>query len=412
MASSSSSRVLAALLSVVAIAVAAMASTDSLATIWRTTDPEATLSLRADDPFALTFIADRYAAQHPLKPSDATMLTDHAQRALRSAPLNAAALRQLAEASALSGDMRRTNALLSLSHKISRRELGTLIWLVQTHLDQGNFPRMMVYADEALTTDPVAAEMLFSALTVGMTDSALRQDLAGFLRRDRPWMPQLLHYALNDREADHEAVARLILAGGGLPHSQAYAKVDRGVLDALAKAGNFALARTYIDQLAPPAGLVSDMRITPRTSSFDLGPFAWSFTDTGDFGARPIGDASVMIRIEPDRRGTLASRLLMLPPGRYSAEGPSGAAGDQPTSKAYWELTCFTGHSYSIIWTQDGSKPAGRTAEFDIAPGCEAQQLDLVAVGGDDIDTALFNIELPRLSRGRAMPAQAAALPR
>jgi hypothetical protein len=252
--------------------------------------------------------------------------------------------------------------------------------------------------------------MLFSALTVGMTDPALRQDLAVFLHRDRPWMPQLLRYALNDREADHEAVARLILAAGGLPHSQAYAEVDHRVLNALAKAGNFALARTYINRLAPPAGLVSDMRITPRTSSFDLGPFAWSFADTGDFGARPVGSASVMIRIEPDRRGTLASRLLMLTPGRYSMEGPSGAAGDQPTSKAYWELTCFTSESYSIIWTQDGSAPAGRTGDFDIPPGCEAQQLDLVAVGG--MDTALFNIELPRLSRWRAISAEAAAVSR
>lgn len=369
-----------------ALLLAAASLVDSLASNWRLTRPDDVLRVRPGDGLALALAEDLHIAGVVLTPDSAVAMTEHARAALRAEPLNPIALRQLGAAEAMANHPARALQLVQLAHRVSRRELGTLIWLIDHSIAQGDDQAMLARFDEALSTNEMAAEMLFPALASAIGDAELRSGVARHLAAHRPWMPDFLRYALADGEG-RAYVGMLVQAAGGLPRIADYDGIDGAILASMARDGDFAGARTYLASMPGGSALLRDAGISVATTGDEYGPFAWQLSAQEGLESYMRDGGGLSIRVARDQQGVAARRILLLPAGRYMLrarfEAPAGAA-----AGTRWDIMC-AGRGGERVWSEDvpATQPRPLLARFVIPNGCAAQELFLSVVGDSDSDS-------------------------
>jgi len=368
---------------------------------WRIADPDRTLRWRPDDSVALTLRQDQRQALVPLTPEGAIALAETARRALRSDPLSAPALRQIAVAEGMANRPAASYHLLRLSHRVTRRDLGTSWLLIEAGLETGDTAAILPYFDEALTTNLIAPDLLFPALTAALFDSALRAGLVPYVRQVSVWMPGFLRYAITS-EGTEANVADLVLRAGGLPRVPLYSGLDARILNSLAERGEFALAGSYLRGMLGGSGNVAtDIRVTPATTNGDLGLFGWTLYDQEELSAQREEDGQIGVRVAPDQQGRVALRTLMLPPGRYRLEQRLSTPSGIVPARGHWELVCLPARAGGGLWSLDMPPRAEATyvGTFEIPMDCPAQQLALsVRNDGDQGDAGLLvSLALTRL---------------
>lgn len=357
------------LLAAAVLAVAALIN--ALVNTLEVAKPDLALRLRPGDAAALTLQADLALAGAQPTAEDLAAVRRLATRALRSEPLTAPALRQLALIEIGAGHDSGAVSALNLAHRVTRRELGTQFVLISMRVASGDIPHALGYVDEALTANPSAADLLFPVIRADLADAPFRAALAPYVRADRPWMPKLLRYVLDGGSDTSRLVAALILDAGGLPVTRGYVGFNGAVLNALVQAADFDRARRYVALVTRArsgkpgmAGGVDDPA--------EFGPFAWHYANTADYDARPLPDGAVAGRMAPGHAGSVAVRLLLLSPGRYRAVVPATA----DAAGSMWQLSCLPNNTV-VRWSQ------GASASFDVPSDCPAQELDLVVHGAD-----------------------------
>lgn len=389
-----------ALLGFGSLGLALAAGINATANRWRIADPDRTLRLRPDDAVALTLREDQRHADVELSTAQAEAIAAISRRALRSDPLTATALRQIAVAASMAGRPRAADRLLRLSHDITRRELGTSWLLIEAALERGDAVAVIRHFDEALTTSLVAGKLMYPALSAALFDPGLRAALVPYVRAARDWVPGLMHHALTDREAG-KYVGALVIAAGGLPRSPIYVGLDSGILRAVAATGDFQLAGTYLRQIR--AGrLAVDPGFTEATTDARFGPFAWSFVDRQDLSGQRDDGGRLHVRVSTPRPGKVAVRTLMLPAGRYRFSQKVEAPREDGAAAAKWEMTCLPGTTIRRVWSLE--LPVRRTSshyagQFEVPADCAGQQLSLVVAGSGEQEEAQIIVDGLELAR-------------
>ena len=375
-----------ALLAILAMVLALASGINAAANHWRMSRPDIALKWRPGDAVALTVREDQ---RHTDVSADVTAAgaastATIARRALRSDPLTAAALRQVAM-----GEQRpeRARSLVLLAHQVSRRELGSLVWLIQDSFADGTAQSVLRYFDEALLTNPIAPDILHPALSAGLVDPALRVGLVPLLRDNRPWMSGFLHYAATTGEGARY-VAAIVISAGGLPRQDGYSGLNSQVLSSLAGEHDFGLARAYLRRVN---GTGQDISVDPRfnaaTISNDLGPFAWNLIEQDDKRARWDGAGKLRVTLESGQSGQVASRMLMLLPGGYRFVRSVAIADGSAAVGARWELRCLPDRAAPLILARDVAvRATGQThiSEFAVPDNCAGQQLALTTDSDND----------------------------
>ena len=371
-----------AALAMLAVGLASASGINAAANHWRMSRPDVALAWRPGDAVALTVREDRRLmdADTDITPAGAAITAAIARRALQSDPLTAPALRQIAMVQQRPD---RARALVLLAHHVSRRELGSLIWLIQDSFDGGTAQSVLRYFDEALLTNPIAPEMLYPALSAGLVDPSLRAGLVPLLRDQRFWMAGFLHHAATTGDSA-QYVAALVIAAGGLPASDGYTGLNSQVLSSLAGRHDFALARAYLRRInGTGRDIAVDPRFTVATVNNDLGLFAWELTDQEALAGRLGENGDLEVRVGAGQRGTVAQRIMMLPPGRYQFVESVAVPVNGAPADVRWEWRCFPARPGDPLWVQDVPGRSGVIASpIDVPPNCIAQQLVLIA--GDD----------------------------
>lgn len=350
---------------------------NSIANRWQIIRPQYALQWRPDDGTALAMSADLRNANKSLSAADAPALADVARRSLMDAPLNAAAIRQLAVAEGLAKQEPATARLLALARRISRRDFGTSWLLIDQSLSTGNLQLMMRSFDEALLTNSVAPDLLYPALSAALFDPEVRSALRVYLRNGAVWMPGFLRYAAS---ADTEEAGLFVREAGGLPRAAAYAGISEQILSNLVRSGAFGAAARFLRETPDPAyRAVSTFGIEAKTLDPALGPFAWQFSEQPELTMRYDGNQGLSLRVEAGRGGVVLSRIFLLKPGTYRLSRRQAGSASQET-RLQWRLTCLDeGHNgRSPPFITSIPAPNDQNVETFIVPvGCPAQRIDL-----------------------------------
>ncbi|HET9810778.1 MAG TPA: hypothetical protein VFP53_03670 [Sphingomicrobium sp.] len=153
------------------------------------------------------------------------------------------------------------------------------------------------------------------------------------------------------------------------------------LLNGLIGDGNYARAYQLWRKLSgfppgtPPTLFNGDFRQVPAPA-----PFNWTFNSTGAGFAEP-GGGRLRVIFYGRNNASLASQLLLLPPGRYRFS--SGADGEMTAGAIAWTLSCANSKTKLMDRTL-GDATGVMTSTFVVpAAGCPAQQLALVGRAQD-----------------------------
>lgn len=334
---------------------------------------------------------DLAMAQLARSPEGRAEVERDALQRLAVEPLSARALRQLGSMRALAGEDESADRLHSLAEEVSRRDLGTQLWLIERASQQGDLGAALRHYDVALTVEPGSGELLFPVLAAAIEDDAVRTGLVPYVRADRPWVRSFLAKALV--EAPPAAVADLVTVAS----DRARKAVSAPLLARLVDEGDFATARRLLRSLGVPLALaVDDTSTDPR-----LGPFAWTLARSDGVDVVRDGDG-MLIRVRSGASGLAARRTLLLPPGSYrlgySVRSVSGATG----ASLKMEARCL-GEPLSAAKPEAimRATDAGAAASHDLylPPGCGALALAFHALGGDGQQEEVLRLDRLALDR-------------
>lgn len=279
------------------------------------------------------------------------------------------------------GDKARTATLFSLSDRISRRSLGTRVWLIQKAVDSGDVAGALKDFDIALRTSAAAPPIMFPVLTNAASDPALVAPIARLLDRPSDWRAMFLHHAVVERHAP-PGVADLVLS----IRDRAWVKregVDRSLVEELAAQGAFSETRRVHDAFNPASkGWVADPDFSRPEQTY---PFGWRLIETGEIGATRgvvAGRPVLAYQALSGAGGVVATQVLTLPSGAYRLAVRTAAADN--AASPYWTLTCAeAGGPQRLQLDQPREAGAGGAADFTVPEGCLGQQLALHLRGAD-----------------------------
>lgn len=309
---------------------------------------------------------------------DAAGAVPLARRALRRDPTIVPAVQTLGLAAEGTGDRARAARLLAYAQRLSRRDLQTHLWAIETHVARGDTARVIVHYDLALRTSLPARDILFPILGGAVAEPAIAGPLTARMAARPAWAEPLVAYLAGDRAVDpHVAVRFLAVARrGGVPvPATAAAALSARALEA----GDAATAWAAY-QLARPG---ADRR-SVRDPGFaripaDPAPFDWSLGNDGSILSHPVvegGRGRLEIEAGSGAVGPAAHQMQMLPPGRYRLVADAGAIA--PGARLVWTLGCREGAELMRL-TITGPARRHVGPPFAVPPRCPVQALTLTA---------------------------------
>lgn len=308
-----------------------------------------------------------------------------ARRALAASPVSVLAVRALADAAALRGDIPRADRLFAYSETLSRRDLLTQMWLIEERVRQGDVAGALTHYDRALRTVGRARGILFPVLVPAASRPDVAGALAPLLARRVAWGPDYLAVMAEAPDASPDALGRLLLAARLRPEVAA----ERGPLGAavgrLVASGRYSTAYAAYRQAVGEKGAGVLLRDGGFEADPVLPPFDWSFADETDLSAtreRGGNGTALVLRATNGRSGELARQLLLLRPGGYRLGlSASGAQADR-LSRAAVAVTCLSSGGELLRLPVSAITRARLTGTFGVPAGCAAQMLTIVAPAG------------------------------
>lgn len=251
-------------------------------------NPDLALRLVPDHPLALSRKADELFSQSQ-NAATLTKVEVMAKRSLRGGPLNPVAIRLLGYVADARGDQDKARELMLLSQKVSRRDFGTQLWLIEDAVARNDKAQALYHYDIALRTTPSSFPILLPTLVGALSDPEVRRGLAPYVKAAPQWLPAFLGEAINNGENPAD-LADVLLKAGGLPRSDDYDAMSNSLLGVLIAKGKFASFHQYYSSLpsADPATLTS-ARMSRLTTNLRYSQAGWQLVDNpaigGSFGA-------------------------------------------------------------------------------------------------------------------------------
>lgn len=351
--------------------------------VMRIKAPQAALAFMPRESTALASQADQLFFASPKNPPpEASQL---ALKALEEQAINPKAMRILGYAADARGDSVQAERYVRMAARLSRREPGAQLWLIEASARNGDVAQTLVHYDIALRTKPDTQTLLFPRLLSAIDDQEIRTALKPYIRADNGWATAFLFFA-NSNSKNLPALVDLIVETGGLADAESAKSQELDLLSRLVAESFFNEARRlYLQMLgARPARLASAaFEASDRDARF--GPMGWQLIDDPDAGGGFSGSASerqtsLSLFANSATTRPVASKLLYLKPGNYllSARLSNLDRGDGGFLR--WQLRC-PAIPAAPVWTIDSINTSLR-ASFGIPANCPVQFLDLIASGG------------------------------
>lgn len=366
-----------------ALAIGGLTFALAVSGIARSKAPATALRFIPFEATALASRADELFFANPTRPPEASFRL--ATKALEEQAINPKALRLLGYRADLRGDQSEADRLMQMSQRLSRRDAGAQLWLIEASARSGDIRKTLEHYDTALTTKPETSALLFPRLLGALDDPDVRGVIAPRLRKPKDWTTNFLEFSIASA-SDLTSIVRLIHQIGGVPVSPAQQKQQLLLLNRLVAANRFEDARTILRTMTKTADTqITDAGFKKSDLSGRLGVMGWQLYDDPSGGASFWESASgkaIELNVFANSATTkgVAGRLLYLKPGQYvfQARITSFDRGDGGFLR--WQMRCPAAGG-QVVWTSDSISASSRST-FSIPSNCAVQFLDLIASGG------------------------------
>jgi tetratricopeptide (TPR) repeat protein len=356
------------------------------------------------DGIAFALAADRQLIQNG-NAVDLRRIAYLARQGLLLEPLNPAALRILGLVADTRNRPKLATDLLTLSAKISRRDLGAQLWLIDRAAQSGDMQAALAHYDAALRASPESSAVLFPILTSAIEDPEVRTGMAPLMRTQPPWQFTFLSHALST-SPDPASIARLLIATGSLPAKTEFRDIESRMISTLSAQGNFNLARQYMASLkGHQMAAIEDVGLTEATTDARFRPLTWEPTSGAALGAAFERESRVArVFSNPGERGTVLRRVLFLPQGGYAVRVDEEPVASDATSEHWWQVSCSFGKDVNVTWRSDvltSSRTMNVKAEFRVPQNCQSQIIELNLAGGlgqNGLEFLVKNIAVTKIS--------------
>lgn len=352
-------------------------------------NPDMALRFVPDHPLALSRKADELFAEKQ-DPATLAKVEAMAKQSLRGGALNPVAIRLLGYVADVRGDQERARELMLLSHKVSRRDFGTQLWLIEDAVARNDKKLALYHYDIAMRTTPESWSILFPTLTGALNDPEVRVGLVPYVRAAPGWLPPFLSEAIGNIE-NPANLADVLVKAGGLPDRDDYRSLSNALLGQLAGKGQFpAFRQYYLSLLGSEESTFEMASLSKDTVNLRYPAAGWQIVDNPVIGgtfsqADKDGRHSLTAFAGSGERGELMRKYLFLKPGNYRFVARYDAQDSAPDSDIRWELQCVAKAGNSSKWVANAPVVKGRTSEaveFTIGAECPYQLLQLQLAGG------------------------------
>jgi hypothetical protein len=334
-------------------------------------------------------------------PANLARAGDMARQALARSPLSVAGVRVLGLIADLRSDRRGAEKLLALSTRISRRDLPTRLWLIETAVSKNDISTALKHYDIALRTSTSARPLLFPVLLSASTDPAIAGPLAQYLRQDRPWTAEFVEELVE--KGPDPAAAYQLTRGRFDPKDEADRRRVQLLLYRLISAKRFGLALSLYASMQPRGiGAGQAVRDGGFQAGGDYPPFDWDLVDSADLGGgrapRPntSENMALWLRAASGRTGVVARQLLRLPPGSYRLAFMAGGVPEAVIERPAIAITCASNSRSLIDYRPVSSAASGATfvASVSVPPDCAWQWLTVSAKRDSENETWVDDLSI------------------
>lgn len=314
-----------------------------------------------------------------------------AHRALRQDPTAVGAVIALGLVNEQSKHGAAAARLFEYSNTLSRRDLPTQLWKIETAVSRGDIAGALHHYDIALRTSRHAPELLFPVLVSAIADPAIRIALVRTFRAQPAWGPLFIEYAASNSTDPH--VTSLLFQDFQRSGIRIASMAQTVLIDTLAGRGAFDDAWLYYRAVRPN----SDRRRSrdPRFNAELPVPtlFDWRIADDNAInGSIQRGNDGGLVDFSapPGVGGKVVQQLQLLPAGRYRLSGRAANLVALGSDSPYWVMTCQDGRELGRIDVPGTGDFAG---VFEVPATCPAQTLLLVLRPSDAMGGTTGQIE-------------------
>ena len=329
-----------------------------------------------------------------------------AQLSIESQAVNPRALKVLGYVRDLKGKPSAISYLM-MSDSLSRRELGTQLWLIEDCVAKGDLDCALRRYDIALRGSSQSAQLLLPVLTAALADPAVQRAFVPYLQASPSWLPSFMSFAMQ-QPGGPVSLAEAIGTAGGLPSDPQLQNIEQDLLRSLADQRDYASLRSYLlTKSDVGTGMLVSAALTQANTIPGLRPLTWSFVQSPSISAvldtGAAGNSTPVLKIlaGSGSRGVAASKLLYLGPGTYRLTQNHRFLSGGASADARFVIACLLKKADRTIW--DGPL-ASRSGVDHIEPlvipeNCPVQSLTLLVAGGDSQNGLELDIDSITVAR-------------
>ncbi len=347
----------------------------------RTRNPDLALTLVPFESYALAASADRKLFENPSEPGAEVQLL--ARRSLRQQALNPRALRILGFYAETQGNLSEANRFIRQAEKLSRREIGAQLWLIEASARRNETATTLRHYDYALSTKTSAQAILFPRLLQAIEAKDVRIGMKPYMRAKRDWSRAFLAFAIAENR-NLPQVVDLITESGQIDRDNY--SLELSLLSKLVTEAQYTDARKlYLRLPGASAERLVSVGLEHQARAGNDGAIAWQVFDGADAGGgfSPIGkgrNLALFLSANPSTTHTIASKILYLNPGNYALTATLASLVHGDGGSLRWQLRCPTAQGQPIWWID--SVKLSLSTQFAVPRDCPVQFLDLVVSGG------------------------------
>ncbi|MBA4306965.1 MAG: hypothetical protein C0429_09550 [Sphingopyxis sp.] len=264
-----------------------------------------------------------------------------AERAFAAEPLAANALPILIAGLAADGDQQRSQALLQLAGKVTRRDRLINAMLIDEELPKNRPDRVIKLFDRAMAVSTEVRSFYLERLATATLNPAAIQALAPMLGRAPDWADEYWAAALRFSQAVPQ-VGELRLRITRPPWNQRKPlETDALLVSRLVESSQYDiasdLARALGLKTTPGDSLVNpDFSQVPRFSPVD-----WEMMQSGEIGVSiDPAKGSLLLSSLPSSSGVAVRQITALTPGRYQLSWKLAGLKASPGAELRYRLSC------------------------------------------------------------------------
>lgn len=352
-------------------------------------NPDMALRFVPDHPLALSRKADElFAAKQD--PATLAKVEAMAKQSLRGGALNPVAIRLLGYVADSRGDQKKARELMLLSQKVSRRDFGTQLWLIEDAVKRNDKKQALYHYDIAMRTTPSSFPLLFPTLTGALDDPEVRAGLAPYVKAAPEWLLPFLPHAIGTSE-NPSYLADVLLKAGPLPDRPEYREQSNYLLSTLANKGQFSAFQRYYSSLpSVRSKALQTAALNKDTINLRYPAAGWQLTENSVIGGAfsepdKSGAFTLSAFAGSGERGDLMRKFLFLKPGTYRFVAQYEAQSSAPDSEIRWDLFCASQKGKVSKWFTSRAVKTGRSGDvqsFTLGADCPHQLLQLQLAGG------------------------------